>query len=140
MVWHEIISRRAGNHIASAVYKLMKHIVACDDDMNKFILWSDSCVPENKNSFMTIALQTFLKDHPSVTGIVQRFSEPGHGVVQEVDAIHSKIERWLKPMEIFSPLSLVRLLVNKSNKSNTKMNVIQMMPCDFLISKQLQKL
>lgn len=80
---------------------------------------------------MTIALQTFFKDHPSVTGIVQRFSEPGHGVIQEVDTIYSKIERWLKPMEIFSPLSLVRLLVNKSNKSNTRMNVIQMMPCDF---------
>lgn len=131
MVWHEMISGRAGNHLASAVYKLMKDIMAGNDDIKKFILWSDSCVPQNKNSIMTLALQTFLKDHPSVTGVVQRFSEPGHGVVQEVDAVHSKIERWLKPVEIFSPLSLVRLLVNKSNKSNTKINVIQMMPCDF---------
>lgn len=72
-----------------------------------FDLWSDACEPENKNSIMALALQTFLKENPYVHGVIRRFSEPGHGVVQEVDSIHSNIERWLKLSEIFSPLSLI---------------------------------
>lgn len=131
MVWHELISGRAGNHLASAVFKILNHVFAQNREIKKFVLWSDACVPQNKNSIMSMALKSFLKENPTVIEIVQRFSEPGHGVVQEVDAIHSKIERWLKPLEIFSPLSLVRVLVNKANKSSTKTNIIQMKPSDF---------
>jgi len=80
---------------------------------------------------MTFAIQTFLKKNQDVEEIVQRFSEPGHGVVQEVDAIHSKIERWLKHKEIFSPLSLIRLLVQKAKKDNTEIKVIQLQNKDF---------
>lgn len=131
LVWHELISGRAGNNLASTVYKFLEDILAKNDGIKRFILWSDSCVPQNKNSIMSFAIQTFLKKHPSVEEIIQRFSEPGHGVVQEVDAIHSKIERWLKNMEIFSPLSLVRLLVHKATKDNTSITVIQMLEKDF---------
>lgn len=60
-----------------------------------------------------------LKENFSVNGLIQRFSEPGHRVVQEVDCIYSNIESWLKPIETFSILSLIRLLVSSEQEAKS---------------------
>lgn len=66
--------------------------------ITKIILWSDSCVPRNKNSHISMALINFLQSEKAknITEIEQKFSEPGHGNVQKVDCVHSIIERNLK--------------------------------------------
>jgi hypothetical protein len=71
---------------------------------------------------MSIALKTFLSNNQKSGGnlkiIEQKFSEPGHGNIQEVDNIHSQIEKWLESREVFSPVSLLRSLVQLGRRAN----------------------
>ena len=59
MLWHEGISGRAGNDLASSVTCLLEKIIANHPDVNKLILWFDSCMPQNRNSHLSIALVSF---------------------------------------------------------------------------------
>lgn len=127
-LWDETRNGRSGDDLASALVKILKEIVkALPDTVTKLILWSDSCIPQNRNSHMSIALI----NSKNITEITQKFSEPGHGNVQEVDSVHSLIERNLRHQEIYSPLSLLRgLLKIKSNV--LKLFFLQMQDADFL--------
>ncbi|CAH1107446.1 unnamed protein product [Psylliodes chrysocephalus] len=89
VLWHELLSGRKGVDIASALYILLNKFLLGRPDVTKLILWSDACVPQNKNSHMSAALLYFLKMHPEIQSIVQKFQVPGHSCVQEVDAMHS---------------------------------------------------
>ena len=80
--------------IASSVVKLLEDIVKLYP--SDFTLWSDSCVPQNKNSVMSCALIAVLNRNVHVKSIIQKFGEPGHSPVQEVDNLQSQIERKLK--------------------------------------------
>lgn len=81
---------------------------------------------------MAIALLQFIYNNTQIKTITQKFSEPGHSQIQEVDAVHSAIDGYLKLKEINSMLDLVRKLKNfKSPK--VKLQVIQMISSDFKI-------
>ena len=128
-IWHENQSGRGANDIASAVMKLLGVIVqdhAEDPRVRRIILWSDSCVPQNRNRVFSTALKVFLFQHPEIESIEQKFCEPGHSSIQEVDNLHSRIERTCGPSEIYSPLSLMRIL-----KTVNKLHMIQMKEHDF---------
>lgn len=112
-IWPENLSGRSGNDIASALVCLIKEILVDHPDCRHLILWSDSCVPQNRNSIMSYALLKTLENSQLIS-IVQRFCEPGHSSIQDVDNLHSLIERSLRNIDIFSPISLVRHL--KANK------------------------
>lgn len=58
-----------------------------------------------------------------------KFSTPGHSYIQEMDNIHSNIEKVLKISELWSPVSLIRLLLFCNRKSSY--DVIQMKTTDF---------
>ncbi|KAL1516254.1 hypothetical protein ABEB36_000173 [Hypothenemus hampei] len=45
-----------------------------------------------------------------------KYSIPGHSCIQEVDNIHSRIEKHLRVSDVWSPLGLVRLLLRIDNK------------------------
>jgi hypothetical protein len=75
----------------------------------------------------------FMRQHPNVT-IEQKFCEPGHTSIQEVDNLHSQIEKRLKVLEVYSPISLMRVLLNV-NVLNL-LTVIQMKSADFLDYQQ----
>lgn len=111
-LWHEAISGRSGNHIASALVTLLNRISEANPNVDKLILWSDSCVPQNRNSHMALAIKYFLHSNNRINTIEQKFSEPGHSLVQEIDCVHSKIEKYLKFRELYSPVSLLRQLTN----------------------------
>jgi hypothetical protein len=130
-MWCEATSGRAGNNIASAIIKILQAVCLDLPQIKKIILWSDSCVPQNRNSIMSTALLMFLADPDvKIEEINQKFSEAGHGLIQEVDAIHSKIERELKKSEIYSPLSLLRLMRSIST-ARAPLKIIQLKKTDF---------
>ncbi|XP_065671503.1 uncharacterized protein LOC136089435 [Hydra vulgaris] len=106
---------RGGNDLASAVTCLFLKIMD-DLDINKFILWFNSCVPQNRNSFMSAALCEFIIRYPQIKVIERKFCEPGHSSIQECDNIHSQIEKSLAVAEIFSPLGLERAIKNVNRK------------------------
>lgn len=133
-IWHEYICGRAGNHLANVVIKILKAVVKDNLDVTKIILWTDSCVPQNRNSILSFALQHFLKTENAgkVESITQKFSEPGHGNLQEIDSAHSCIERHLRHLEIWSPLTLIRTLLTIPIWWKKKFKVLQMRADDFL--------
>lgn len=132
-IWHEFLCGRGGVHIACALIKILKKIVHSNPQLKKLILWSDSCVPQNKNSIMACALQCFLnsEDGKNLEVIEQKFGEPGHGNVQEIDTCHSCIEKHLRNLDIWSPLTLVRLLVGIPKTWKLKFEVLQMQTSDY---------
>ncbi|CAG9820025.1 unnamed protein product [Phaedon cochleariae] len=131
-IWHECNGGRTGNDLASALVKILGGIADDNPFLTKIILWSDSCVPQNKNSYMTMALKYYL-DSPmcnSIRIIEHKYGEPGHGNVQKIDVAHSIIEKFLRNVEIASPVGLIRLLLKLPQKKY-KFKIIQMQPNDF---------
>ena len=79
---------------------------------------------------MSTAILKFLTEHLQVKSIIQKFSEPGHSQIQEVDCVHSALDKYLKRLEIHSILSLVNYLKNfKTNK--IKLKIVEMQFSDF---------
>jgi hypothetical protein len=102
-VCNEMDAGRGGNEIASALVPILKNVLAENDNIEKLFLWSDSCVPQNKNSFMVTALKIILHKHPNLKEIEHKSCCPEHSSIQEVDNIHSSIEKALKVCEVYSP-------------------------------------
>lgn len=61
---------------------------------------------------LSTAILKFLSEHLQIKSIIQKFSEPGHSQIQEVDCVHSALYKYLKRLEIHSILSLVNYLKN----------------------------
>ena len=103
----ENISGRSGNDIASAVSVPLREVLHDHPECEKIILWSDSCVPQNRNSLTSYAVQLLVESTQNLRSITQQFCEPGHISIQDVDNIHSIIGRHLSCLEINSPVSMV---------------------------------
>lgn len=93
--------------------------------MTQLTLWCDSCVPQNRNCIISLAIITFLMERPNVEWIETKYSTPGHSAVQEVDNVHSNIDNAMRTSEFFSPLSFLKLLkrVNDKKKPYNIINV-----------------
>ena len=135
-VWVETTSGRSGNDLASALIHLLDTIIPKYPDTKNIILWSDSCVAQNKNQIMSYAIQLYLETNTQLNTIIHRYCEPGHSNIQDVDNLHSNIERSLRHKEIHSPVSLVRLL-KQVRPSGKDMYVSMLRPADFLDYKSV---
>lgn len=130
-VWSKALHSRAGNDIASAVYKILKRVTEYYPFLEELILSSDSCVPQNRNSLMSYAIAHILQVSSSLKKITMKFSVPGHSCIQEVDSVHSAIERTLRKSEYSSPISLIRILLKVNSKE--PYSILQMREEYFLI-------
>ena len=124
VLWHEGLSGRTGNDIASSLERMLQEVVKLHPEVSDITLWSDACVPQNKNSVMSTAIIRFLLKHDSVTSVTQKFGEAGHSAIQEVDNVHSQIERRLKTIEVYSPVGLLKALKQVNVKN--PLHIIQM--------------
>ncbi|XP_076107556.1 uncharacterized protein LOC143075857 [Mytilus galloprovincialis] len=129
-IWPEHIAGRGANEISSALLKILEKVLEDFPSLETITLWSDSCIPQNRNSIVISALQHFMKSDRSYSlkSVEQKFSEPGHSSIQEVDCVHSHIEKALNLSEIFSPVSFLRILTKVRKRS---MKVIQLQPEHF---------
>ena len=69
-IWTEIMSGTNGNDIASAFIRILREVVKDYPDHADVTVWSDSCVPQNRNQVIPFAVMNFIKayDHlPAVT-------------------------------------------------------------------------
>ena len=85
-VWTEVDDGRGGNEIASALIAILNDIVKEYPTLEKLCLWSNSCVPQNKN-YMVTALKIFLYQHLNLKQIEHKFCTPGHSNIQEVSTV-----------------------------------------------------
>ena len=129
-IWTEAQSGRSGNDIASALFKILKSVEQDLPDIKKIVLWSDSCVAQNKNKVHTLMLTKFLQDTQRIEYIDHKYSTAGHSQLQEVDAVQSAIEKHLQGLTIYSHITLIRQLLNMRYEK-VKLKVIQMQNGNF---------
>ncbi|GBN80329.1 hypothetical protein AVEN_27725-1 [Araneus ventricosus] len=108
-MWSENLSVRAGNDIACAFHKILT-ILTKENDITELLTWSDSCVPKKRNSIISNSVLHFLEDNPQVKSANMKYSLPGHSCVQEVDSVHSNIEKAINKIVVCSPIGLIRIL------------------------------
>lgn len=116
-LWHEGIVGRSGNDIASAVYHILNKIYSQNPTITRITTWSDSCVPQNRNSIMSSAMISFLLNNPGIQHIIMKFSTPGHSGIQSVDNTHSQIQKYFKNIEVWSPLTLFPAMLKVNYKN-----------------------
>ena len=102
-IWSECHAWRGGYEIVSALYKILCDVCQKHSEVKRIITWSDSCVSQNRNSFISTAILHFLHEHATIASVEMKYSVPGHSCIQEVDNIHSQPERWVKFDEFFQP-------------------------------------
>jgi hypothetical protein len=119
-VWDESLCGRSGNDIASSLIKILEKIFEMYPNIKSFKLWSDSCVAQDKNSIMTFALMNFMRKNKQINYIVMKFSWPGHSSIQEVDNIHSVLDKSFENSEYFSFENIKRLIKTAKKKIHFK--------------------
>jgi hypothetical protein len=129
-VWPEGICGKPELHITNALLKILKSLLREYPELKSLILWSNSCVAQYKNQITTSALYFFLKSH-GLDSIVQKFFEPIHGYIEDIDCAHNIIEKFVKKFDIHSPVGLIRGLQNIS-KRKYEFVVLEMIKSDYL--------
>lgn len=70
-----------------------------------------------------------MRDRPQIGTITPKLCDSGHSCIQEVDNLHSQMEKKFKNTYIFEPFSLFRVML-KVNRDNP-FNVLQMKRCQL---------
>ncbi|KAK4875572.1 hypothetical protein RN001_011994 [Aquatica leii] len=117
-IWPETMCGRSGNDLSSALVQILEKVVSNHPEINEIITWSDSCVPQNRNSLVSVAVTDFLTRYPNIRMITMKYSITGHSCIQVVDNIHSRIEKAMKVTDIWSPLSFMRLLLKVERRKS----------------------
>ena len=123
------MSGQAGNDIASAFIQILNKIAANHPNVTDLICWSDSCVPQDRNSHISQAILEYLSKQSKINVVTMKYSLAGYSCVQEVDKMHQEIEVAMRVTEFYSPLSFPRILL-KVNR-NRPYRVIQMKSENF---------
>ena len=74
-VWSEGKSGRSGNDMVSAIFRILEAVLKAHPNNKNHILWSDSCVLQNRNKIMSTAILSFLQEYPEIESITQKFSK-----------------------------------------------------------------
>ena len=125
------------NDIASAFIAMIERIVKDYPRYADIVVWSDSCVPQSRNSYIAHAVIEFMTGHPHIASTTMEYSIRGHGCVQEVDNMHKKIGDAMKVREFYSPFSFLRVLLQVDRKN--PYTDIQMQESRFKYYKFVQK-
>lgn len=102
-VWNEAQGGLSGNEFATCIFKHLEKDLSFD----KYIIYSDGCTYQNRNSVMSTALRHFARKHEKI--VIQKYLEKGH-TQMEVDSCHSRIEARLKNRHIFVPYDYVSII------------------------------
>lgn len=128
--WDESRSGRGGNDLASAHNLIIQKAIDENPEVSEIIVWSDNCVPQNKNQMVALSSLTLLKNNPQIKQIVHKYGEAGHSYVQQIDSVHSSIEKHCRGMEFFSPVSWFEHM-RKFDYPKVKLDLHEMISSDF---------
>lgn len=124
-MWHEAISSRGGNQVASCLLKYIQNLFE-NHDYKHIIFYSDSCGGQNKNSFMCAMFMLIMEIYNKLEIIDHKFLEPGH-THMECDSSHATIERKKKntDMKIHHPDDWYNLVRCCGNRNQFKVNEME---------------
>ncbi|KAL1005027.1 hypothetical protein UPYG_G00053610 [Umbra pygmaea] len=110
-VWHEGEGALSASEFASCVTDFLSE----HSEHEEYILWSDGCEYQYRNTTLSNALLKFSTEKKKV--VTQKFLEKGH-TQMECDSVHSVIERHLKNQDIYVPAEYVALMKRARSKPN----------------------
>ena len=92
VIWHEAVSGRKDEDIASAFYKFLM----TQRDAETITIWADNCAAQNKNwTLITLLSNLVNSDNISANTVTIKFFEPGHSFMS-ADSVHARIEAVLR--------------------------------------------
>lgn len=100
-------------------------------ETKNIITWSDSCVPQNRNQMMTFAVQHFLYNQNDIKTVTMKYCTPGHSAIQEVDNIHSQIEKRKRLVDFYSPVSLLRDVLLRVSSNMSVLQIRENNICEY---------
>lgn len=135
-MWHEGISGRGSNNIASCLYKHIQDNIP--NTITHLKTYSDTCSAQNSNINFSIMMLIALKKHPSLEIIDQKFLEPGHTHL-ECDSNHARIERAKKSSEMKISIPHDWFQFVRTVRGKIPLHVVEMKNNDFLSFSSLIK-
>lgn len=102
-VWHEAEGGLTANEFASCI----SHYITQDLTYEEYIIFSDGCPYQNRNSTLSKAFTYLAQVHKKT--ITHKFLEKGH-TQMEVDSVHHTIEVKLKNKQVYCPADYVRYI------------------------------
>ena len=81
-IWTKCMSGQAGNDIASAFMQILNKVAADYTNVTELICWSDSYIPQNKNSRISQDILEYLSNQSKINVVTMKYSLVG---IQEVD-------------------------------------------------------
>lgn len=129
-MWDEASAGRGGNDIASCIFKHLNTLTEIPN-IKTVIFYSDSCVGQNKNSFVSAMFLAFLENSKTIEQIDHKFLVVGH-THMECDSDHAAIERKKKrtTVKIHHPRDWFQFV--RSVGESRKFKVVEMKQDDFL--------
>ena len=112
-IWDETEGHRGANEISSC---MLNYLRSRPSAVSEVIMYSDSCMGQNKNMYMTAMLHNFVQSNTSVTSINQKYLESRH-TQMEVDSVHSVTEQAKKGTEVFIPRNWINI-IRQAKKTN----------------------
>ena len=104
------------------LFVFINKISSIEHHLYNIISWSDSCVPQNKNSHISQAILEFLSRHDKIKSMTMKYSLAGHLGVQQVDNMQKQIEDTMQVSEFYSPISFLRMLLKFNRKKTLSSN------------------
>lgn len=136
-VWSEDVASRGSQEIGSALLHHFKHNTP--SSTNHIILYSDSCVGQNRNIKLTLMLKRFLCGQDQISTIEQKYFVSGHSY-NSCDRSFGIIEKQKKVTEnIFCPQHWANL-IRQAKKNEPKFVVTELSGKDFFSSARQQEL
>lgn len=131
-LWHEGMSGRVANEIASCILKAVKNKLTGKD---KLTVWSDNCAGQNKNK-MLLFLWIYLITNGYFQEINQKFLVSGHSFLS-CDRDFAQIEKRRRLEKCEVPLDLVRLISTATPQN--PFHILMMTTEDFFDFKTISE-
>lgn len=131
-LWHEGMSGRGANEIASCILKAVKIKLT---EKDKLTVWSDNCAGQNKNK-MLLFLWIYLITNGYFQEINQKFLVSRHSFLS-CDRDFAQIEKRRRLEKCEVPLDLVRLISTATPQN--PFNVLMMTTEDFFDFKTISE-
>jgi len=123
IVWHEAISGRRADDIASSFITAMKQ----ESAVKHFTFWVDNCSAQNKNWTLYTAMVSYVNHESGPESITFKYLIAGH-TFMSADAFHASVEKQLRKKKNLYDFDDFQQSISNTDKSVT---VVPMDATDF---------
>ena len=113
ILWHEAISGRNSEDLASSYTKCMKD--AKYRDCKEFTFWADNCSAQNKNWTLYTALMSEVNSNAGPDKVTLKYLEKGH-TFMSADSFHARIEKGMRGKKLIHDFDDFQAAVAKYGK------------------------